>query len=138
MRQPQVVGEIAISTVILVLLQPETHDNLNVRNNRLSIGSEMRCRSSKAVTSVSGKGEFSAILGGETIPILTPFSNVSLFDISPDKSELLVGSFTGTEEEQPVWAMPVLGGSPRRIGLLGAKYSLSSDRLSPTEPPRGP
>jgi serine/threonine protein kinase len=54
--------------------------------------------------------------GGETIPMTTPFSNVSLMAISPDKSELLVGSFTGTESEQPIWALPVLGGSPRRIG----------------------
>ena len=54
--------------------------------------------------------------GGETIPIPTPFPNVTPLDISPDKSELLVGSFTGTETEQPMWALPVLGGSPRRIG----------------------
>lgn len=56
--------------------------------------------------------------GGETIQVPTPFPNVSLLDISPDKSELLVGSFTGTESEQPIWSLPVLGGSPRRIGEL--------------------
>jgi len=53
--------------------------------------------------------------GGETVPISTPFPNVSLLNISPDKSELLVGSFTGAEMEQSLWALPVLGGSPRRV-----------------------
>ena len=41
-------------------------------------------------------------------------------NISPDKSELLVGSFTGAELDQQIWALPVLGGSPRRVSdLLG-------------------
>jgi len=54
--------------------------------------------------------------GGETVPIPTPFQNISLNNISPDKSELLVSTFTGIEMEQPMWALPVLGGSPRRLG----------------------
>ena len=58
--------------------------------------------------------------GGETVPIPTPFQNVALDNISPDKSELLVGTFTGTELEQPLWALPVLGGSPRRLGNISA------------------
>jgi eukaryotic-like serine/threonine-protein kinase len=56
--------------------------------------------------------------GGETVPIPTPFQNVALDNISPDKSELLVSTFTGIELEQPLWALPVLGGSPRRLGNL--------------------
>jgi eukaryotic-like serine/threonine-protein kinase len=58
--------------------------------------------------------------GGETVPIPTPFQNVALDNISPDKSELLIGTFTGSEEEQPLWALPVLGGSPRRLGNIAA------------------
>ncbi len=58
--------------------------------------------------------------GGETVPIATPFANVTPLNISPDKSELLVGSFTGAEVDQQIWALPVLGGSPRRVSdLLG-------------------
>jgi serine/threonine protein kinase/Tol biopolymer transport system component len=58
--------------------------------------------------------------GGETVPIATPFANVTPLNISADKSELLVGSFTGAEVDQQIWALPVLGGSPRRISdLLG-------------------
>jgi eukaryotic-like serine/threonine-protein kinase len=58
--------------------------------------------------------------GGETVPIPTPFQNVALYSVSPDKSELLVGTFTGIETEQPLWALPVLGGSPRRLGNVVA------------------
>ena len=54
--------------------------------------------------------------GGDAVPIPTTFPNVALDNISPDKSELLVGSFTGTEEEQTLWGLPVLGGTPRRLG----------------------
>jgi len=53
--------------------------------------------------------------GGDTVPMPLPFPNVSLDNISPNRSELLVGSFTGSEVIQPMWIVPVLGGSPRRF-----------------------
>src|SRR5262245_44138213 len=53
--------------------------------------------------------------GGETVLIPTPFANVTPLNLSRDNSEMLVGSFTGAEVEQQVWALPVLGGSPRRV-----------------------
>ena len=56
--------------------------------------------------------------GGDTVPMSTPFANVAPLNISPDKSELLVGSFTGAELDQQLWALPVLGGSPRRVSDL--------------------
>jgi eukaryotic-like serine/threonine-protein kinase len=58
--------------------------------------------------------------GGETVPVATPFPNVTPLNISADKSELLVGSFTGAEVDQQLWALPVLGGSPRRVSDLPA------------------
>ena len=48
--------------------------------------------------------------GGDTVVIPTPFPNIALDNISPDKSELLIGTFTGAQYEQPLWALPVLGG----------------------------
>jgi len=56
--------------------------------------------------------------GGETVAIPTPFPNVAPLSLSPDKSELLVSTFTGAEIEQQLWALPVLGGSPRRVSDL--------------------
>lgn len=54
--------------------------------------------------------------GGDTVIMPVPLPNLSLNNISADKSELVVGSFTGAEADQPLWAVPVLGGSPRRFG----------------------
>ena len=59
-----------------------------------------------------------AVTGGEAVTMNTPFHNVSLDAISPDKTELLVGSFSGTELEQTLWAVPVVGGSPRRFAAM--------------------
>ncbi|HSY65657.1 MAG TPA: serine/threonine-protein kinase, partial [Terriglobales bacterium] len=42
--------------------------------------------------------------GGETSQIATPFPNVQVFDIAPNHSTLLAGSFvTGGETELPLW-----------------------------------
>ena len=59
-----------------------------------------------------------AVTGGEAVVMNTPFRNVSLDTISPDKTELLVGSFSGIEIEQTLWAVPVVGGSPRRFAAM--------------------
>jgi len=59
--------------------------------------------------------------GGETVPLPLELPNVNLDSISPDKSELIVGSFTGYELDQPLWAIPILGGSPRRLGEMTAE-----------------
>lgn len=56
--------------------------------------------------------------GGETVVIPTPFMNAEPLNISPDKSELLMSSFSGAELDQDIWALPVLGGSPRRVSEL--------------------
>jgi eukaryotic-like serine/threonine-protein kinase len=55
--------------------------------------------------------------GGESSQIATPFPNVQIFDIAPNHSELLVGSFVNdTETEFPVWLLPLPSGAPRRLG----------------------
>ena len=59
--------------------------------------------------------------GGDTVVIPNSFPNVALDNISSDKSELLVGSFTGTELEQVLWALPVLGGTPRRVSDISGE-----------------
>jgi Tol biopolymer transport system component len=48
--------------------------------------------------------------------------------MSPDRSELLVMSLTGSEAEGPLWIVPVLGGAARRLGdLLGHDATWSPD-----------
>jgi Tol biopolymer transport system component len=54
-------------------------------------------------------------LGGDTVPIATPFPNTALDNLSPDRTELVLGSFTGSEIDQPLYALPTVGGAPRRL-----------------------
>jgi eukaryotic-like serine/threonine-protein kinase len=53
--------------------------------------------------------------GGDSIPIPTQFPNTGLANISPDKSELTITSFTGLEVDQPLWSLPLPTGSPRKL-----------------------
>jgi len=54
--------------------------------------------------------------GGETMAVSIPFPGVGLVDISPSGSELLVIRASGTEPVGPLYVLPVVGGSPRRVG----------------------
>src|SRR6266568_8806295 len=66
--------------------------------------------------------------GGETALVPTPFPNTALFDISPDRSELLVASYTALEPELALWILPVPAGTPRRLGeVLGHDGTWSPD-----------
>src|SRR6266480_2065193 len=78
-----------------------------------------------------------SVTGGETFPIAasledTGFSNV--FDISPDGSVLLMSTALGTSGDGPLWTVPVLGGTPRRLGNLeGHGGAWSPERNIPGE-----
>src|SRR6267142_1281126 len=47
--------------------------------------------------------------------IKTPFSNVSLQDLSSDGKTLLILSYDGIIIAGPLWTMPAQGGDPRRV-----------------------
>jgi eukaryotic-like serine/threonine-protein kinase len=69
-----------------------------------------------------------SVKGGETSYITTPFANVAVADISPDRTELLIGEWAGTEEEGPIWVMPLPDGSPWRVGdILAHDCAFSPD-----------
>jgi eukaryotic-like serine/threonine-protein kinase len=55
--------------------------------------------------------------GGETVPLPVPFDGSVILDISPSASELLVVS------DNALWAVPVLGGSPRRLGSVKSVFA---------------
>jgi serine/threonine protein kinase/dipeptidyl aminopeptidase/acylaminoacyl peptidase len=62
-----------------------------------------------------------SVTGGDTFPVPnsledTGFANI--FDISADGSALLMNTARGTSLDGPLWSVPVLGGSPRRLGNL--------------------
>jgi eukaryotic-like serine/threonine-protein kinase len=66
-----------------------------------------------------GVSQVSAV-GGETVPVSVPFPNAGLLGISADHSELLVLKPIGDEQASQLWAVPVLGGTPRRLGNIFA------------------
>ncbi len=66
--------------------------------------------------------------GGETVAIPVTFPNVFVSELSPNQSELLVGSGNESVTEKQLWALPVLGGVPRPLGdLLGYAATWSLD-----------
>lgn len=54
--------------------------------------------------------------GGPTSPVTTPFRNTRIFDISPDRTEFLIGNFEAPRPGLPLWIWPAQGGSPIRVG----------------------
>src|SRR5205823_10143632 len=56
--------------------------------------------------------------GGDTLPVKTSGLNPLLFDISPHRSELLLGSCAEYRQQCRLWILPVLGRSPRRVGNI--------------------
>jgi serine/threonine protein kinase/Tol biopolymer transport system component len=56
--------------------------------------------------------------GGETSALAEPFKVDRISDISPDRSSLLSPAFLATEDEAPLWVLPLPTGTPRRLGTL--------------------
>ena len=62
--------------------------------------------------------EVSAV-GGEPVPVTSHLGDTGLFDISPNGSELLIGSL-GTAEEGPLYRLSLPPNLPRRVGDIVA------------------
>jgi Tol biopolymer transport system component/tRNA A-37 threonylcarbamoyl transferase component Bud32 len=56
--------------------------------------------------------------GGDAVPIPMPLKDAVVRRITPDNSELILGSLTPDGQHITIWYVPVLGGSPRRVGDL--------------------
>lgn len=72
-----------------------------------------------------------SVKGGtpQPIPVNLSFSQPDILDISPDRSRLLVAStLHGPADDRPLWVIPTVGGSARRIGdVLGRVGTWSPD-----------
>jgi eukaryotic-like serine/threonine-protein kinase len=62
-----------------------------------------------------------SLAGGTSVPIPTSIESPTIADISPDRSELLVlNCEIAIDRECPIFVLPVLGQSPRRVGNISA------------------
>ena len=59
-----------------------------------------------------------SISGGEPVRIPAASNTIIPLDVSQDGAELLVKDFQGTGGRGQLWTLPVLGGSPRRLGAI--------------------
>ena len=67
--------------------------------------------------SATGRIAQVASSGGEVAPVSAPAPTMAPLAVSPDGGTLLVADEVGqTAFHGPLWALPVLGGSPRRLG----------------------
>lgn len=64
------------------------------------------------------------VSGGEPVAIPLPFPDAQVLSISPDRSELLVAE-GGPIQDVQLWRVPILGGTPRRLGIVGHAGSWS-------------
>jgi serine/threonine protein kinase len=64
--------------------------------------------------------------GGETSQISTPFASLVMSDISPDRSQLLVGDNQRFENEKSNWVLPLPAGTPRRLGDIVSHWTVWS------------
>ena len=68
-----------------------------------------------------------SITGGEVAHVPLPEPTMSLLDVFPDGATLLVADLVGlTSFQGPLWGLPVLGGSPRRLGDITSQAAACS------------
>jgi serine/threonine protein kinase/Tol biopolymer transport system component len=68
-----------------------------------------------------------SVKGGDSVPLPVPVTNSSLEDISPDHTELLLcRDIENNRGPCELWAAPLLGGPPRRLGNLLARLGSAS------------
>jgi Tol biopolymer transport system component/DNA-binding winged helix-turn-helix (wHTH) protein len=65
-----------------------------------------------------------SVSGGEPQAVAAPFRNTLVLDVSPDRTNLLIGSFSRRFEHMPLWIWPVQGGAPKRVGEITAYYAI--------------
>ena len=62
--------------------------------------------------------------GGETVPLPVPFEASVILDLSPSALELLMASYSDNPDtNEALWAVPVLGGSPRRLSNVKSLFA---------------
>ena len=61
-----------------------------------------------------------SVHGGSVERLASPFENTIIFDLSPDRTQLLIGPFAHEDDQIPLWIWPAHGGVPHRLGDVTA------------------
>lgn len=72
------------------------------------------------------------VSGGQTVPLRMPFEQTELLGISSDRTDLLVAETDNLFRDAPLWRVPILGGTPRRLGNVfahDASWSRDGNKL---------
>jgi len=131
-RWPMVVAVVAAATLTVTLFlwlrppaPPRILRTVQITNDRranslpvVTDGSRLYF-SSQNVDGVNEPWQVAA-RPGPSVPIPTPLKNTLVVDVSPDRSELLVLHPISPSTPTTLWALPLLGGSPRRLGNLSS------------------
>lgn len=106
-------------------------DPLAVGGDRLFLGT--RTGGAREVAQISALSVEPT--GERPLVIPTGLPKPHIYDLSPDGSELLLGSEEGADTERPLWIMKSAGGAPKRLGDLkgtGATWSRDGKRIAYT------
>lgn len=61
-----------------------------------------------------------SVHGGSVERLPSPFENTIIFDLSPDRTQLLIGPYVHEDDQIPLWIWPAHGGVPHRLGEVTA------------------
>src|SRR5277367_5325729 len=126
---------LAIAALVWFLLPvnpPRVTGITQITHDGLAMGNMLTDGSRVYMTQMRGGGVVLAQVsttGGETSPIPAPVESLNVYDISPDHSQLLVGSMVATGNRvTPLWTLPLPAGLPRRLGNVeGSSGAWSRD-----------
>jgi eukaryotic-like serine/threonine-protein kinase len=91
---------------------PVTHDG----NRKDLVGTDgIRLYFNETTSAASSIAQVSTS-GGDVAPVPIPDPNMVLLDTSPDGATLLVADEASLTFQGPLWEVPALGGSPRKLG----------------------
>ena len=135
----------AIGAVFLWLSRPlpppRVTGMVQITNDGRGNGAPMLTDGTRLLFNLAEEPRQISVKGGEPVPLSLPMRNAWLADISPDRTEFLMYRYHDSEgglERLELWAAPLLGGSPRRLGnlLVTTRFGLDTGNGFPV-PRRG-
>jgi hypothetical protein len=116
---------------------PRITGTVQITNDGLGNGAPMLTDGTRLLFNLAGEPRQVSVKGGEAVPLSLPMQNAWLADISPDRSEFLMYRYHDAEGDRfryELWRVPLLGGSPRRLGnfFVTTQFSLQNGTGFPT------